>query len=167
MIMEKFQQQTSKPPSRNLNSVTGILSSSPNLFVSYMDSSLFTSNWVSTFWALVIVVLLCSLTSQITNPLMLEWCSSVASESWASLHSNQQGKVLWSRVEKASSVSALEMILCMVAALWSEIPLAFALLLPQTLVLGYLQKQPFQSVFPYDNFQPHFEVWLEPLDFNT
>lgn len=55
----------------------------------------------------------------------------------------------------------------MTVALRSEIPLAFALLLPQTLVLGYLQKQPFQSLFPCDSFQPHSNVRDEPLDFHT
>ena len=40
-------------------------------------------------------------------------------------------------------------------------------MLPQTLVLGYLQKHPFQSVFPYDNFQLYSNVRLEPLNFNT
>lgn len=163
----KFQNTDFKNrPTKNSNSVRAIFSSSPNLFMSYMDASLHTSNQVSTFWSLVIVVLLCSLKSQITNPLMLEWCSSAASESWAVLRSNQQGKVLWSPVEKASSVSAMEMILCRVAALWSKTLLAFALLLPHTLVLGYLQKQPFQSLFPCDNFQ-RSNVRLEPLYFNT
>lgn len=69
------------------------------------------SNSVSVFWSLVIVVLLCSLTSQITNPLMPEYCSSAASESWAALHSNQQGEVLWSPVREASSLSNFEALL--------------------------------------------------------
>lgn len=82
-----------------------------SLFLSYMSTSSRSSNSVSAFWSLVIVVLLCSLTSQITNPLMPGYCSGAASESWAALHSNQQGKVLWSPVGEASPLSNFEALL--------------------------------------------------------
>ena len=133
-----------------------------SLLFTACHTSLRTSIQVSTFSALLVVVLLCSLTSQITNPLTPEWCRSSASESWAALHSNQQGKVLWSWVGKASPLPALEMIPCTVVGFMVWNPSAFA----QTLVLG-CKRSRFNPQLPCDISQPGFKVRLQPLDFNT
>lgn len=56
---------------------------------------------------------------------MPEYCSGAASESWAALHSNQQGKVLWSPVGGASSLSNFEaplLLLCVRQRLYGVKP---------------------------------------------